>query len=353
MICHSKTLQEEELRVLGATTALKCIQRHVIGCTGISLVCMPAAGKGGAEERQVVWVRGPHLAAANGVLLARRRLLTSRQALFTYPDAEQTRIEAVSADATSVVSAPCLPGQCLLMNQTVEFSVVSIPASFSESSGVRPVTLARDSGGAVQPVRPGDTVLIATNTGGRAARGCTAVGWLMVDDVTDSELWLHAIEAGVQAEVGSPVFLGGHFVAIVVALPTQGSGSEGLRALRIEAIMERLSKRSQLEDAFDNAPAMRFNSDGHARVLVPASARAAAPQQHVCVVTPLGPIDQLHRALSVGLTPGAVAHQTNVEEASTPQLTRVSKPGTYGLGRRGLVVAGFAAIIVLFAFKQR
>ena len=179
------------------------------------------------------------------------------------------------------------------------------------------------------------------------------MGWLMVDDVTDSELWLHAIEAGVQAEVGSPVFLGGHFVAIVVALPTQGSGSEGLRALRIEAIMERLSKRSQLEDAFDNAPAMRFNSDGHARVLVPASAMAAAPQQHVCVVTPLGPIDQLHRALSVGLTPGAVAHQTHVEEASTPQLTRVSKPGAYGLGRRGLVVAGFAAIIVLFAFKQR
>jgi len=42
----------------------------------------------------VIWVRGPHLASANGVLLAGRRLLTSRQALFTYPDAESARAEA-------------------------------------------------------------------------------------------------------------------------------------------------------------------------------------------------------------------------------------------------------------------
>ena len=248
-------------------------------------------------DRHLVWVRGPHM-CANGVLLAEGRLLTSRQALFTYPDAENTYSEAVGTDGSSVVSAACLPSQCLLMNQTVEFSIVSIPSGFCKSAGLQPVQLAHgESGGALQPVCKDDEVAIVTNTGRGAASGCTVVGRLVVDNVTETELCLHALDAWAQAQVGSPVFRHGKIVAIVVALPLAGSGKEGLRALRMEAIVDRLSKRLQLEDAFDSAPEVRYNSDGQPSVRVPASASATVAGTDICIVTPLGPLDQVRKAL--------------------------------------------------------
>lgn len=203
-------------------------------------------------DRHVVHVRGPHL-SANGVLLARSRLLTSRQALFTYPDAEQTVAEAYCADGASVVRASCLPAQCLLMNQAAEFAIVALPPDFAVRAGVLPVQLAgsepweklQSSGRAERGsvVQEGDEVFIAANIGGSAARGCTVVARLMVDDVGDAELRLHALDPWARAEVGSPIFRNGRFVALVVALPRPGAVDEGLRALRIEAILERLKKR--------------------------------------------------------------------------------------------------------------
>merc|ERR1740130_600906 len=112
------------------------------------------------------------------------------------------------------------------MNQTVEFSIVSIPAGFSESAGVQPVQLARDEHGALQCVRERDEVAIVTNTGTGAASGCSVVGRLVVDDVTETELCLHALDSWAQAQVGSPIFRHGKLVAIVVALPIHGSGKE-------------------------------------------------------------------------------------------------------------------------------
>jgi hypothetical protein len=186
------------------------------------------------------------------------------------------------------------------MNQAVEFSIVSIPERFSTCAGVLPVQLAQVTQGILPPVDCGDEVVIVTNTGGGAARGCTLVARLMVDDVTTSELWLHAVDTWAQAEVGSPLFRNGNLVAIVVALPIQDSGSsQGLRALRIEAILERLSKRAQLEDAFDNAPDIRFNTDGHARVLVPSAVSALSPDQESCLVSQLGALDQVRRTLAM------------------------------------------------------
>ena len=118
--------------------------------------------------RAVVWVRGPHM-TANGMLLARRRLLTSRQALFTYPDAENTEVQAVSGDGRGIVSATCLPSQCLLMNQAVEFAIVSVPGDFGALADVQPVRLPPGPG---PTVRAGDSVAIVTNTGASASCGC-------------------------------------------------------------------------------------------------------------------------------------------------------------------------------------
>ena len=250
-------------------------------------------------EKQLVWVRGPHM-SANGVLLAARRLLTSRQALFTYPDAENTQIEATSADGKSVVSATCLPSQCLLMNQTVEFSIVSIPADFSKHANVLPVQLASGTGRALRPVCAGDEVAIVTNIGRGASSGCTVVARLMVDEVTGTELWLHALDPWAQAAIGSPVFRHGNFVAIVVGLPSEGSGKEGLRALRVEAILDRLSKRQQLEDAFDNAPDIRYNSDTQPQVRVPVAVSRQVTCKEVCEVNPMSPLDLVRKSLLVG-----------------------------------------------------
>ena len=237
-------------------------------------------------------VRGPHL-SANGVLVARTRLLTSRQALFTYPDAENTVAEAVSADGDSVVRAGCLPAKCLLMNQAAEFAIVALPPDFCGRAGVLPVELAGSA------VREGDEVAIAANIGGGAASGCTVVGRLSVDDVTDAELHLHALDPWAKAEVGSPIFRNGKLVALVVALPSAGRSDEGLRALRIEAIVERLKKRQQLEDALDAAPDVRFNSDQQPAVRVPDAASAGMPGKSASVVYQMQPIDHVRKALLV------------------------------------------------------
>jgi len=258
-----------------------------------------------APDRHVIWVRGPHLASANGVLLAGRRLLTSRQALFTYPDAESTRAEAAGADGASAVSAACCPAQCLLMNQAVEFSIVAVPAAFIRQAGVRPVQLAADARGALQPVLEGDEVAIVANTGGQAARGCTIVARLMVDEVTETELCLHALEPWACAEIGSPIFRHGKFVAMVVALPSQ-EGKEGLRALRVEAIIDRLKKRMQVEDAFDSAPDVRYNSDGTQAIRVPAAVTSSALTDDSCAVIEWTAVDIMRRTLVQVLTRGAV-----------------------------------------------
>ena len=258
-----------------------------------------------APDRHVIWVRGPHLASANGVLLAGRRLLTSRQALFTYPDAESTRAEAAGADGACAVSAACCPAQCLLMNQAVEFSIVSVPVAFSRQADVRPVQLAADARGALQPVREGDEVAIVANTGGQAARGCTIVARLMVDEITEAELCLHALEPWARAEIGSPIFRHGKFVAMVVALPSK-QGKEGLRALRVEAIVDRLKKRMQVEDAFDSAPDVRYNSDGTQAIRVPAAVASSAMTDDSCQVIEWTAVDLMRRTLVQGLTQGAV-----------------------------------------------
>lgn len=242
-------------------------------------------------------VRGPHL-SANGVLVARTRLLTSRQALFTYPDAENTAAEAESADGGSIVRAACLPAQCLLMNQAAEFAIVALPPDFCGRAGVLPVELA---GGGPQgsAVLEGDEVAIVANIGGGAASGCTVVARLMVDDVSDAELRLHALDPWAKAEVGSPIFRNGRLVALVVALPSAGAADEGLRALRIEAIVERLKKRQQLEDALDAAPDVRFNSDQQPAVRVPDAANAGAPGKSISLVYQMQPIDHVRKALLV------------------------------------------------------
>jgi hypothetical protein len=258
-------------------------------------------------DRHVVHVRGPHL-CANGVLLARSRLLTSRQALFTYPDAEQTVAEAESADGGSVIRASCLPAQCLLMNQAAEFAIVALPPDFAGRAGVLPVQLAGgepwerlqggDRAARGSEVQEGDEVVIAANIGGSAARGCTVVARLMVDDVGDAELRLHALDPWARAEVGSPIFRNGKLVALVVALPSPGTVDEGLRALRIEAIVERLKKRHQLEDAFDVAPDVRLNSDQQPAVRVPAAANAGVCKS-TSLVYEMQPVDHVHKALRV------------------------------------------------------
>ena len=296
-----------------------------------------------APDRHVVWVRGPHLQSANGVLLAERRMLTSRQALFTYHDAENTQAEAVGADGASAVSAACCPAQCLLMNQAVEFSIVSVPAAFSRRAGVRPVRIVEDCTG---QVRAGDTVAIVANTGGRAASGCTVVARLTVDDVTETELWLHALDPWARAEIGSPIFRDGMLVAIVVALPREKS--EGLRALRIEAIVDRLKKRMQLEDALDDAPDVRYNSDGHTAVRVPAALSAGVLDGDACKVTEWTPVDHIRRALAQRLTQGAIASGAvqgdgggGAVEPQTSDASRHTGPSTIGVSvLLGLALAG-------------
>ena len=162
---------------------------------------------------------------------------------------------------------------------------------------------------------------IVANMGRRAASGCTVVARLVVDHVTETELWVHALDSWARAEIGSPVFRNGRLVAIVVALPRESM--EGLRTLRIEAIVDRLKKRMQLEDAFDVAPRVRYNSDGHAAISVPAAVSASVLNDERCEVTEWTALDQVRRSLAQKLTQGSVTSR----ETSRAEHTRGGSRG--------------------------
>ncbi len=174
-----------------------------------------------------------------------RRLLTARAVLFTYHDASLSFVEHF--DGTNVISAKCLPQKALVTNKTLDFSIVAVPASFSTLAGINVPAQKLDK----VTVELGETVVLQHNTGD-ADCGATERIELTVTGVTENELLCQPPpHAKCEITLGCPVYNHRNDLVAMVVRPRGAQGEDGasIRAMRVDALLERLRKRSQSEEA--------------------------------------------------------------------------------------------------------
>ena len=204
----------------------------------------------------VVWVRGPGSIHSNGVLVGNRRLLTARAGMFTYHEASLSHVEFF--DGQQVVSAPCRPDKSLITNNSLDFSIVSVPQAFERLSGVGVTRLGEHS------LRIGQRLFLVQKTGtvdcGRASRT-----ELSVADLSENEVFCQLANQNGEVTLGCPIFdERSELVALVVKV-THERGL--LRAMRISALLRTLKKRLQLEDALGIGDEISSEAGADVRVI--------------------------------------------------------------------------------------
>ena len=186
-----------------------------------------------------------------------RRLLTSRAVLFTYHDASLSFVEYFNGK--EVLFSKCLPEEALVANKTLDFSIVAVPSSFALEAGIEISRLRQG----LHTFQLGEVLTLQQNTAS-ADCGAKETIKLVIESVTENEILCTPQGKG-EITLGCPIFNDqGELVAMVVRQNRPGGedgGRGALRAMRVDALLDRLRKRSQIDDALGGA-AERLHDGG-------------------------------------------------------------------------------------------
>ena len=140
-----------------------------------------------------------------------------------------------------------MPQLAFVTNNTLDFSIVAVPSSFAELSSIA----ADPPTSKIGAIQPGDTLLLQHNTAD-VDRGNTESFELVVTGTSDNEIFCSPRRSRPgNVTLGSPLYNARRELVGMMVRPccTHGEDGASLRAVRIDALLERLRKRSQSEDA--------------------------------------------------------------------------------------------------------
>ena len=187
-------------------------------------------------------------------------------------------------DGKHVVSAKCLPGKALVTNKSLDFSIVAVPSSFATIAGIEPVEPKLNTAG----VQQGETVVLQHNTLD-ADRGKTEDIPLIVTSVTENEILCLPQRATGDITLGCPVYNFRQELIAMVVRPRGGAGEDAghLRAMRVDALLERLRKRSQTAEALGRGEADSDGDTGPPAPIDPSDSAVTRRRRRAAGVTPL------------------------------------------------------------------
>ncbi len=178
-----------------------------------------------------------------------------------------------------------MPEEALVANKTLDFSIVAVPSAFAREAGIEISRIVQG----LHAFELGEVLTLQQNTAS-ADCGTKETIKLVIESVTENEI-LCTPQSKAEITLGCPIFNDhGELVAMIVRQnrPAGEDGSRGaLRAMRVDALLDRLRKRSQTDDALGGSALLAgaenpYASDpavGHRRragSLTPARAGALA-----------------------------------------------------------------------------
>jgi hypothetical protein len=152
-----------------------------------------------------------------------------------------------------------LPEEALVANKTLDFSIVAVPSSFARVAGIEISRL----GQGLHAFQPGEVLTLHQNTA-NADCGTKEIIKLVIDSVTDNEI-LCTPQSKSEITLGCPIFNDRDELVAMVVRQNRPAGEDcgrgALRAMRVDALLDRLRKRSQTDDALGGA-AERLHDGG-------------------------------------------------------------------------------------------